>query len=416
MAEVSEAQKATTKAESDGLSQLVARILNQLSVSAWLPSAALVLVIAFLIHLVAAVDAASHPRPLVAISAAFAALGTTKYGGIILMLSAVVVLTMLTQAFSFEFIRMLEGYWGTWIWLSLLSEFRISRTRDRLQAVTDELQDIRLQMWNSARSRLGFETSEEIKELGDHPSEERGNEGTQVTQPSSHDSRQPLPPPLSKGAQRPSAAVMRALKADILGGDPARKRIDDVGEQRVYDTLDRRKLIPAELSRRASSLQKRLDDYPIIERLQPTRLGNVLRKWEDDTGVENIQSLVDDVFDDLPFSLKVTHDEQRQRLDLYASMTFVSLVLAGLGAAFFLAGHPGYALVTVLACATTGILSYEAAIGSARYYGRLLPRIAEYYFKENENEETTTVDNKSALASSLRRLTSIAERLKKRSI
>lgn len=46
-----EVTKEAGKAASETISQLVAKVLNQLSLSAWLPSAALVLIIAFLLEL-----------------------------------------------------------------------------------------------------------------------------------------------------------------------------------------------------------------------------------------------------------------------------------------------------------------------------------------------------------------------------
>jgi hypothetical protein len=37
----------------------------------------------------------------------------------------------------------------------------------------------------------------------------------------------------------------------------------------------------------------------------------------------SVETMVQELFDDLPFSLRVEHDEQRTRLDLYCSMVFV---------------------------------------------------------------------------------------------
>ena len=106
----------------ESLSQFVARVLDQLSLSAWLPSAALVLSLAFTYHLARALDAERHavagilsaPQSPGALSDALTGLAHTSLGGALLLIMAVVVLTIATQAFAFEAIRTLEGYWGTW--------------------------------------------------------------------------------------------------------------------------------------------------------------------------------------------------------------------------------------------------------------------------------------------------------------
>jgi hypothetical protein len=101
------------------LSQLLARILQQLSLSAWLPSAALVLLLGFVFELGSVLDAphakgSHHAHDAgYAVGQAFGQLGRIGASGLVLMLATVVVLTMLTQAFTFESIRVLEGYWGT---------------------------------------------------------------------------------------------------------------------------------------------------------------------------------------------------------------------------------------------------------------------------------------------------------------
>src|SRR6266516_4271034 len=96
------------------LSQFVARVLNQLPLSAWLPAAALVLLLALVTQLGAVLDRKPPPAgPLDALGRAFAAISRTSIGGALLLIAAVVVLTMVTQAFAFEAIRVLEGYWGT---------------------------------------------------------------------------------------------------------------------------------------------------------------------------------------------------------------------------------------------------------------------------------------------------------------
>jgi putative transposase len=95
----------TTKPDArETLSQLIARILDQLSVSAWLPAAALV----FMFLLVGSLRHADGD-----LNKAIAAIGDLDLAPLVLLLGALILSTMLTQAFEFEAIRLLEGYWGT---------------------------------------------------------------------------------------------------------------------------------------------------------------------------------------------------------------------------------------------------------------------------------------------------------------
>src|SRR5919202_6751268 len=82
----------------ESLSQFQARILDQLSVSAWLPAAALV----FSLLLLANVHATKN------VSAAVDKITSINAATLALLVAAVVITTMLTQAFEFEAIRVLE--------------------------------------------------------------------------------------------------------------------------------------------------------------------------------------------------------------------------------------------------------------------------------------------------------------------
>lgn len=79
-------------------------MLDQLSLSAWLPAAMLVGSSAVLLQL--------HARPDRNLALATNHLIAKPLGVIVLLLFALVLATMVTQAFEFEVIRLLEGYWG----------------------------------------------------------------------------------------------------------------------------------------------------------------------------------------------------------------------------------------------------------------------------------------------------------------
>lgn len=110
----------------------------------------------------------------------------------------------------------------------------------------------------------------------------------------------------------------------------------------------------------------------------PTRLGNVLRHYEDLTGHEEVENLVDDVFDVLPFSLRLAHDEQRSRLDLYCSMIFVLGAVGVVAISRFWIAHWCYALAAAVICLIGARFCYRAGVASARAYGTILVTISKY--------------------------------------
>jgi hypothetical protein len=105
------AKVASSKA-TETLSQFLARILQQLAISAWLPAAALAGLTAFVFRLGSVFDERPQRGAAEAVGAAFTALAGLKVGGALLLVGTVVVATTLTQAFSFEAIRVLEGLLG----------------------------------------------------------------------------------------------------------------------------------------------------------------------------------------------------------------------------------------------------------------------------------------------------------------
>jgi len=326
------------------LSQFVARVLDQLSLSAWLPSAALVLLLAFVVQLGAVLDGPQPPRsPLTAIGQAFSAIGQTSIGGALLLVVAVVVLTMVTQAFSFEAIRTLEGYWGTNHVVEWVAGRRCGHYRTVHKKLEARLAKLTKAAWSGAAGEIE-RIQQELVERG------RSVEFT--------------------------PNMISALGAPVLGRKPIVTLTEE--EDEIVRDIDWRDYAPAELLRRRLNVDKRLRDFPAPRRMLPTRLGNVLRHHEDETGRESIESLVQEVFDRLPLSLQAEHDEQRTKLDLYCSMVFIVAVVTLTAAARFAERNWDYS-VGAVAVGTVGMwLMYRAAVASARAYGGLLLLIAKY--------------------------------------
>lgn len=137
--------------------------------------------------------------------------------------------------------------------------------------------------------------------------------------------------------------------------------------------------------RRRINVERRLRDYPKCNRILPTRLGNMLRAHEDQTGIPQVRTFIQEVFDTLPVSLRTEHDEQRTRLDLYCSMVFV-LGFSELIAAARLGAHHWPYAATAIAIAVIGMfVMYRAALASARAYGSLLVTIAKFWKESRES-------------------------------
>lgn len=340
-------------AASEGLSQLGARILNQLAISAWLPSAALVMLLAFVTQLGVAVENDSPTDWFDATMHAFARLGNMNAGSFFLLVAAVVVLTMLTQAFTFEAIRLLEGYWGTSRPLRAVAHAMCRHHRRRQKSMQERY---------AAVTKLAYVPAEVLIRTA------------------------------MFGAFTEAQFV--ALQRLVIG-DGSDDLSDPKHRQAVRD-FDWTPYAEGELLRQRINVGKQLRDYPQPHHTMPTRLGNVLRRHEALAAIHaksnQVESLVEDRFDSLPFSLRVSHDEQRGRLDLYCAMTLVFVVVGMVSAVQFILEHDNdggwhgwkiggaweYGVWLAFVCMVGAWFSYRAAVASARYYGLLLLQIAKY--------------------------------------
>ena len=219
------------------LSQFIARVLDQLSLSAWLPSAALVLLLVFVFQLGTALDADPAPSgALDAIGAAFSAVNQSSLGAALLLVAAVVVLTMVTQAFSFEAIRALEGYWGTNPMIERFAERRCQHHRKVRNALEERLAEVTRQAWATAAAEI----EEKQQAVIDH--------GGKVTF---------------------TPNMISALGAPVLGKQPI-VRLTAKQKDRVAAT-DWRDFAAPDLLRRRVNLRKRLRDFPATRRILPAR-------------------------------------------------------------------------------------------------------------------------------------------------
>jgi hypothetical protein len=313
----------TQDAEPETLSAFIARILNQLSLSAWLPGAFLIAGLILLVW--------------------FQRSGTVTFAGLgnyiqdnwipvlLLALPSLVIATLLTQAFAFEAIRALEGYWsgsGPLVGLSNLCVERQLRRKDSLAA---RLQDAKAAAFESARTRMLA----------------RGVDAGVVLAAES-DCRQSQRPPRLSEAQH--------VEADKL---------------RWWDECD------PWLTARWVRLRRDLADYPADSRILPTKLGNVLRATEDGLSTQKggLENFVMSHREAASARVIQHHDQFRTRLDMYCTMVFVAVVLALASVPLLWNLAPleraGVALGLVLVCWA----SYAAAVSSAAGYTAALSQI-----------------------------------------
>jgi hypothetical protein len=131
--------------------------------------------------------------------------------------------------------------------------------------------------------------------------------------------------------------------------------------------------------RRQVIVDKQLRDFPASHRTLPTKFGNILRAHEDQTGRDQVETLVLDVLHELPAPLRRLHDDTRNRLDLYATMIFVEGIIAALALARMIPNHWGYGLAIAGAMIFVAWLTYRAAMASGRIYGTVLVQIAALF-------------------------------------
>ena len=314
--------------ESSGLSQLLSKVLEQLNISAWLPAAMLVGNLALLLQL--------HSNHKFDITRALKDLTEKPLGTLIVLVFSLLLATIVTQAFEFEIIRLLEGY--------------VSSTHGVIQSVTA------LRIRRHERKRSGLEDKR------------RKSERAAFMQ--AREVMLSLP-----GAYE--RAVLDFIEDDVY--QRPQKRVPTPAVARMIDETDWRKHLPSDVLYQMDCIDSRLDSYPESNRLLPTRLGNVLRAAEDKLPLgddEDLEGFVIRRYDEIPSSLKDEHKDYRTRLDMYCSLVLVFAALSSLALALLISVAPAWGTgLFVGAYAVMACVCYEAAIASARGYGEALQEI-----------------------------------------
>lgn len=310
----------------EGLSQFITRVLDQLSLSSWLPAALFVGAGALLLQV--------HAQAKVDVLRALVDLTSKPLGVLIVVLFALVMTAMVIQAFELQAIRWLEGYWPP-----TASVLGITGALVRFQA---------------SRRRRGHTrwTRKRIKAF-------------KVAREGMLDDEIPL-------------EIIHYLKGIVEGSGAKGKSNAEIEAAAV--ALEWESYCPPQLTQSMDAARRVAGSYPEAHRLMPTRLGNIIRAGEDllqNVGEGTLRSFVIRNYQAIPPELRTIHDQYRVRLDLYCALVFVSGCLAVGGGGLLLTGHSHQhaAASTFLAFAALMVVCYKAAMTTAEGYVSALQAI-----------------------------------------
>jgi len=265
----------SSAASPNGVSAFIARVLDQLTLSAWLPAALLTASVAVLLQFRS--DRSAN------VLSAVRALTADPVRVLVLIVPLLVIATVVTQAFSFEAITTLEGYWRRRGLANLARTLMIRRHVRRKKSI-------------ERRRKRAAEKAFYVAE----------------------------PRMLKEGIPFP---VVNALKAQAFGLVEPPLTAD---ERDLFLETKWREWSDAWLISKMEHLKKAWEAYPPkMHRVLPTRLGNLMRATEDrleHTGGD-VEGFALRRYATAPPLVQKEHDQFRNRLEMYCTLVFVSLSL-----------------------------------------------------------------------------------------
>lgn len=307
---------------SEGVSAFFARVLDQLSLSAWFPAALLTASGALLIQF--------RRQGSIDIWQALSSITGDKLRLLLLAVPTLLLGTLITQAFSFEAIRTLEGYWRRRGLAAWTARWMIKRHVSKKSALDLKRSAAAQKAFAVARPRL----------LAKH-----------------------------------SHAIVNALEMQMLEYDEPELSPED---EEKFRQMNWRSRCDAWDLARVDALAQQAKDYPITSRVLPTKLGNVIRATEDSLkhAGQDVEGFALRRRSTVSRRVQTQHDQFRTRLDMYCTLVFASALLCALTVGL-LVGQVAWTAVTglFLCFAALAIASYGAAIASARGYGTALKQM-----------------------------------------
>lgn len=315
----------------EGLSAFVARVLDQLALSAWLPAAFLTTGIAILLEFRSQKSAGTLR--------AVGKLTTNPVQVLVIIIPLLVIATVVTQAFSFDFIRALEGYWPRRGPIGLIARAMTYRHIRKKKAIIKRRRDESAKAFKVALPRIIL------------------------------------------GNKNFTGRIAQAVEAQLSGKDPDTDSLQGNEPEVFVETIQTwRDEADAWRLARIDRLLAEQGSYPVDSRVMPTKLGNLLRATEDDlknTGGD-VRSFVLRQRNTAAKRIQMQHDQFRTRLDMYCTLFIVSLFLTAL-TPLTLFGRVSALSVGVTAAifAAMTAASYLAAISSAAGYCTALRQMDE---------------------------------------
>lgn len=305
-------------ASPDGVSAFIARVLDQLTLTAWLPAAFLTASAAILLQFRG--DKSAN------VLEAIRALTADPVRVLVLMIPVLVIATVVTQAFSFEAIRTLEGYWRRRGPASVARTLMIRRQVRRKETIAKRRRRASERAFYAAEPRM-----------------------------------------LRDGIPFP---IVNAMKAQALELQNPPLTVE---ERRRLDRSNWRDWCDAWRVATIDHLRNEEDAYPPdTHRVLPTRLGNLIRATEDqlDHTGDDVQGFALRRYAMAPRLVQIEHDKFRDRLEMYCTLVFVSATLLILTPIILLGSGIDFATIAIIAgsFAALGEASYLAAIASAGGY------------------------------------------------
>lgn len=309
---------ADAAASPEGVSAFVARVLDQLTLSAWLPAAVLAASVAILLQFRSAKSAN--------VLHAVGALTANPVRLLVIMIPLLVIATIITQAFSFEAIRTLEGYWRRRGLPSKARTLRIRRHFHKKTAINNRL----------------HAAYEEALDAGREQMRKRGI----------------------------SDVLFNALKESLLEVEN-QSASTEIKQELIG--IEWRDSCNAWHTAKIDQLLRDLECYPKDDsRILPTKLGNLIRATEDELrdAEDDVEGFVLRCYSRAPHIVQMQHDQFRNRLEMYCTLVFVSASLVLLALAILL-GSGITAIAIAVASGSFAALcaaSYLAAVASAGGY------------------------------------------------
>ncbi len=332
--------EAVSSSSPAGVSPFAAKVLDQLSITAWLP-AALLMANTYLVAGMYLVRPDEKPRAS-NLEDAVAALDSKALGIIIAILLGITLATLVTQSLEFAAVRFLEGYWGGSLVAAIPTALGVKVQQFRRSLLVDRIDKVDRRAFRLAEKKIRAQ----LKRDGADPE------------------------------------YVDAVIAAGLGEMPDDMREDLRTKALAYYRAKHwRRVAPADLRHRALSLDVRNRAYPAEgSRLLPTRLGNALRRSEDrmegDVAGAQLRTYLFEHLDQVGPQLLEQHNHYRNRLDMCSVMTVLCVLLAGADAFLFPQLLPvSYAWWACGALTLLSFLSYRGAVAAALDYGPVLVAI-----------------------------------------